>query len=182
MPGRSEPRLPVLLRRLVVLTSLLVALAGCGRHEADRDAGKPVTLEELDAMRDTTGLSRGGAIVRRFEPYRMGNGLIRVRGELALPDGTVLQIALFRPGERWPITRVQFAVQDHRFDSPPIIGPHGPVPVGEYRFELMSFFDTEWQPAEVLRATDDGRDLRGPGITRDRQGRAAFSHTEDRHL
>jgi len=133
-------------------------------------------------MRDTTGLSRGVPIVKRFEPYRLANGLIRVRGELALPEGTVLQIALYRPGDRWPATRVQFPLRRGKFDSPPMIGPRGPFPAGKYRFEIMTFFDTEWQPAEVLRATDEGRDLRGPGITRDRQGRAAFSHTEDHRL
>src|SRR5437868_680736 len=102
-------------RRGFVLPVLLLVLAGCGRPGSERRASPPVTLEQLDQLRDTTGLSRGGPIVKRFEPYRMSNGLLRVRGELALPDDTVLQIALYRPGDRWPITRVQFALRNHRF-------------------------------------------------------------------
>ena len=173
-------------RRVVpVLLGVAVALmaAGCGRRQAGHQPGTPLTLRELDALRDTSGLSRGGPIVERFEPYRLANGLIRVRGELALPAGTVLQVAVYRPGERWPVTRTQFStLGDGRFDSPPMLGAHGPLPPGDYRFELLGYFDAEWQPPAVLRATGDGRELRGPGITRDREGRAALSHAEVRHL
>jgi hypothetical protein len=178
MPPR--PLVPVL--RVVLALALAAPVAGCGRRDHHGETREPVTLEELDALRDTTGLSNGGPIVKRFEPYRLGNGLIRARGELALPEGTVLQLALYRPGDRWPVARTQFTLERGRFDAPPMLGPRGPLPVGEYRFELVTFFDAQWQPAEVLRATHDGRDLRGPGITRDGQGRAAFSHTEAHRL
>ncbi len=175
-------RLPSLARPRALALALALAAAGCGRRDHAPETGKPITLEELDRLRDTTGLSRGATIVRRFEPYRLANGLIRARGELALPDGTVLQLALYRPGDRWPVARTQFSLEQGRFDAPPMLGPRGPLPVADYRFELVAFFDSEWQPESVLRATGDGRDLRGPGITRDRQGRAAFSHTEEHHL
>lgn len=168
--------------RRALLLGMMFAVAGCGRHQEAPASGKPLTLEDLDARRDTSGLSQGAAIVRSFEPYRLPNGLIRARGELGLPDDTVLQLVLSRPGERWPITRVQFTLRNRHFDTPPMIGPKGPLPAGVYRFELMTFFDPEWQPAGVLRATGDGRDLRGPGITRDAEGHAAFDHIEEHRL
>jgi hypothetical protein len=142
-----------------------------------------LTLEELEKERDTTGLSHGGTLMRKFEPYRMENGALRVRGELGFPDQTVLQIAISRPGERYALTRVQSVVNRGRFDTAPIIDAKGsPFAPGAYRFELTVFFESSLQPRSVMRSTNDGRDLRGPGITRDRNGIPAFSYTEDRRL
>jgi len=168
--------------RLALALTALSLVAGCGRrHEAAHD--QPLTMEELDHRRDTTGLSQGETIVRRFEPYRMENGAMRVRGELRLPVGTVLQIAVFRPGEKWPFARVQSDVREGgHFDTAPILGGRGPAPAGNYHFTLTVYFDASAQPPSVLRATDDGRRLRGPGITRDLQGGAAFSYAEDHRL
>jgi hypothetical protein len=112
----------------------------------------------------------------------MENGAARVRGALDLPDGTVFQIAIFRPGETWAFTRVQAQVRNGRFDTPPIVGDSGVLPAGRYRFELTVFFEESLQPARVMRATDGGRALRGPGVTRDRNGIPAFSHAEDHRL
>lgn len=169
-------------RAFVLAATVVLALAGCGRRqEPPRD--QPLTMEELDRRRDTTGLSQGAAIVKRFEPYRMANGAMRVRGELRLPEGTVLQITVFRPGERWPFARVQSQVMSGgRFDTAPILAGSGPAPQGTYHFALTIYFDGNTQPAEVLRATDNGRRLRGPGITRDLQGGAAFAFSEDHRL
>jgi hypothetical protein len=55
----------------------------------------------------------------------------------------------------------------------------GPLPPGKYRFELLAHFTPDWQSADVLRSTDEGRTLRGPGITRSRQGNAAFFMVEE---
>jgi hypothetical protein len=173
---------PVRARLPLVVAASLALTAGCGRRQEASHA-RPLTLEELDRRRDTTGLSEGTAIVRRFEPYRMENGAMRVRGELRLPVGTVLQITVFRPGERWPFARVQSEVRDGgHFDTAPIIAGRGPAPAGRYHFALTVYFDAASQPPEVLRATDDGRRLRGPGVTRDLQGGAAFSYAEDLRL
>ena len=169
-------------RRSLTWVLVVVALAGCGRHETPSAGSSTLTLRELDSLRDTTGLSRGAPLIEHMEPYRMANGAIRVRGDLSLPAGTVLQIAVSRAGERWPFTRIQFALAGPRFDSPPILGPRGPLPPGTYRFELVTRFDPAWQTAEVMRAADDGRDLRGPGVTRDLEGHAAFVHVEERGL
>jgi len=159
-----------------------LAVPGCGRGGKHETRERVLTFEELEKQRDTTGLSSGGAILRRFEPYRMENGAARVRGELGLPDGTVFQIAVFRPGERWPFTKVQSEVVRGRFDTPPIIGAQGPLPPNTYHFELTVFFESSLQPSSVMRKTGDGRELRGPGVTRDRNGIPAFSHAEDRRL
>ena len=66
--------------------------------------------------------------------------------------------------------------------TPPMIGTRGPLPHGAYHFELLTYFNSGWQPPEVLQETDDGRRLRGPGITRARGGETAFVHTEDHTL
>jgi hypothetical protein len=121
--------------------------------------------------------------MRKFEPYRMENGAARVRGELGFPDETVLQIAIFKLGERYPFTRIQSQVRRGQFDTPPIIDAQGrPLPPGTYHFELTVFFESSLQPPSVMRSTGNGRELRGPGITRDRNGIPAFSHAEDRRL
>lgn len=156
--------------------------AGCGKESRPKARDRVLTFEELEKERDTTGLSQGGALVRSFEPYRMENGAARIRGELGFPEGTVLQISISRPGGRYPLMRVQSQVVRGRFDTPPILGPRGPLPIATYRFELTVFFEPSLQPASVMRKTGNGRDLRGPGVTRDRNGIPAFTHTEDRRL
>ena len=70
-------------------------------------------------------------------------------------------------------------MQDRHFDSPPMFGDMGPLPEAKYEFEVLAHFTPEWQSAAVLRATDEGRTLRGPGITRSRQGGAAFYLVEE---
>ena len=170
------------MRRLFAWVLVVVVLAGCGRRESQTPDTSTLTLHELDSLRDTTGLSRGAPLLAHMEPYRMTNGAIRVRGDLHLPAGTVVQVAVTRAGEHWPLTRIQFPLDGRHFDSPPILGPRGPLPPGTYRFELVTRFDSTWQTAEVLRATSAGRDLRGPGVTRDLEGHAAFSHVEERRL
>ena len=93
-----------------------------------------------------------------------------------------IQISLYRHGTKDLISRVQVRVADHRFETPPIVGEHGPLPRGNYRFEYLALFNDAWQTADVMRATHDGRNLRGPGITRDRVGGAAFYLVEERTL
>jgi hypothetical protein len=169
-------------RRSLVWVLVAVALVGCGRRESRTPETSALTLRDLDSLRDTTGLSRGAPLIDHMEPYRMTNGVVRVRGNLDLPSGTVVQIAVTREGERWPLARIQFALDGRHFDSPPILGPRGPLPAGTYRFELVTTFDPSRQSAEVMRVTDGGRELRGPGVTRDLDGHAAFSHIEERRL
>jgi hypothetical protein len=168
--------------RLVLALTALTLVPGCGRRQESAH-DQPLTMEELDQRRDTTGLSHGDAIVRQFEPYRMENGAMRVRGDLRLPAGTVLQIAVYRPGEQYPFARVQSNVGDGgHFDTAPILRGSGPAPAGTYHFTLTVYFDASAQPPSVLHATDNGRRLRGPGITRDLQGGAAFTYAEDHRL
>ena len=181
---RSRPLSAPARRRAAALALLaaLVPLAGCGGREARTPREERLTFEELDRRRDTTGLSRGAGILGAFEPYRMENRALRVRGRLAFPEGTVFQVAVYRPGERWPLTRVQDQVRGGRFDTPPIVPRGGPLPEGPYRFELTVFFESSLQPPSVMRATAEGRRLRGPGMTRDRNGIPAFSHVEEHRL
>ena len=152
------------------------ALAGCSREKAQ----PPVTFEHLP---DTTGLSVGAAVVSSFEPYRMSNGAMRVRGEARLPDSTLLQIAVRAPGGGVSLAMAQVVVLGGKFDTPPLIGERGPLPKGDYSIEVLAHFNADWQPARVLRATGKNGDaLRGPGITRARNGDAALLLTREARL
>ncbi len=151
------------------------ALAGCGREKPRQE----LTFERLP---DTTGLSAGAAILERFEPYRTSNGAVRVAGDVRLPDSTRLEIVIRAPGGAVSVAMSQVVVLGGKFDTPPMLGENGPLPEGEYRFELLSHFDADWQPARVLRATANGRGLHGPGITRARNGDAALFLTREGRL
>ncbi len=165
------------MRRLAVLPIALALLAaGCG-HRARQE--QPLRFEELG---DTSGLTRGATLVRRFEPYRVGGGVLRVRGEMDFPDGTRVQVSILDPASGRPLYRFQVTMLDHRFDSPPLLGPHGPFPVATYRFEVLAHFNDAWQTPEVLRETRNGESLRGPGITRGMHGEAVFRLVEEVHI
>ena len=160
---------------MLVIAIAAAAGTGCGGKGASRSGGE-LTFETLH---DTTGLSAGDAIVQAFDAYRMDNGAMRVHGRIRLPDGARVQVAVKAPGGRVALTMVQVSVFDGAFDSPPMIGAHGPLPKGRYVFEISAHFTPDWQPADVLRATDDGRSLRGPGITRTQLGGAMLWLVED---
>ena len=164
-------------RACLLATIVIVLAAGCGRRE-ERPA-PALTFERQD---DTTGLSNGKSLLNTIEPYRAQNGALRVRGDVDFPDGTRVQISLYRRGTQEMMSCVQVIVDHHRFETPPIIGAGGPLPHGDYRFEYLSLFNPAWQTPEVMRRTEDGRTLRGPGVTRDRIGAAAFYLVEERTL
>ncbi len=154
----------------------LGALASCSREQ---QAEPPLTFEKLP---DTTGLSAGAAILEQFKPYRMDNGAVRVRGQLRLPDSTKVQIAIKKPGGTVSVAMAHVLVIGQQFDTPPLLGEHGPLPRGTYRFEVLVHFDADWQPARVLREARSGQGLRGPGITRAQNGDAALFLTRESHL
>jgi hypothetical protein len=160
-----------------LLPLALVALTGCGGGGKSRSSSL-----EFEQLADTAGIARGEPLLGAFEPYRMENGAMRVRGTAGVPVGTRLQVAIYRKPSSQMVQSVQVTIVNGAFDSPPLIGEHGPLPRGDYHFELRTFFDANSQPPEVLRATDDGRTLRGPGMTRDRLGRAAFLLERDARL
>jgi len=162
--------------RAIALVAAIVA-EGCGR--SGKSKAHPLTFEELS---DTTGLSKGAPVLAQFEPYRLANGVVRVRGALRFPDDTRVQISVRDPYTRTIVAQCQVLVENGRFDTPPIIGEKGPLPIGNYHFELLAHFNTVWQLPNVLAATDTGRSLRGPGITRGRMGQPAFFLEEDRRL
>lgn len=168
-----------MIHRLALCVAAVLMATSCGRRETQPEPSESLTFEQLD---DTTGLNRGQPIVRTFEPYRMENGAIRVRGKLDFPDGTMLQISVYQAGQTTLLTRVQFEVQDGRFDTPPIIGERGPLPRGDYRFLMHTYFDSAWQPPAVMEETRSGRNLRGPGMTRGANGETAYTYDEDHTL
>lgn len=147
---------------------VVAGIAGCGRKPA---GDSTLTFESLP---DSAALVSGAPLLESFEAERMANGALRVHGVMNVPDGTRIQVAIKRPGERTSVSMAQMEVSHRRFDSPPLIGERGPLPRARYRFEVLAHFGEGAQPASVLRATADGKALRGPGITRTRQGDAAF--------
>lgn len=161
-------------RRLLLLGACLAALAaGCG---GEKRQAQELTFE---ALPDTAGLSRGGPIVDSLAVERVDGGAMRVRGRVNLPDGTRLQLAIRPAGGGSAVAMTQVLVDAGRFESLPLLGDLGPLPPARYRFEVLAHFTPEWQTAEVMRATGDGKALRGPGITRSRQGDAAFYLMEE---
>jgi hypothetical protein len=160
--------------------ALVASLAGCGGSPGrDQKSAQELSFERLP---DTTGLSRGAPILESFAVSRMSSGAVRVTGRVRLPDGTKLQIAIKQPGGRVSVAMAQVFVQGERFDTPPLLGEHGPLPRGEYHFELLGHFDRDWQSDDVLRAMGAGSSLRGPGITRARDGSAALFLTREARL
>jgi len=158
------------------VTLAAIALAGCG---GGSHRSSSLTF---DTITDSTVLASGKSILTTFEPYRMANGAMRVRGTADFPDGTRLQISIYRKATNQMTGRLQVILEDRRFDSPPILGEKGPLPKDDYRFEVLTHFDDVWQPPAVLNQTHNGLDLRGPGITRDRLGGAAFRLTREARL
>jgi hypothetical protein len=168
VPGRA----PALLAGVLLLS----LLSGCGR-KAEQSA--PLSFEEIS---DTTGLSRGAPVLTAFEPYRLPGGAMRVRGTAELPDGTRLQVSIVRVATGEAVQVVQVTLQDGAFETAPFMGPRGPLPEDLYRFDVLAHFNPAWQPERVLRATDGGRSLRGPGITRGTAGQPAFFLHEEVRL
>lgn len=160
---------------LLVGSACALALAGCSREKPQQE----LTFERLP---DTTGLSAGVAIVERIEPYRMSNGAVRVSGDARLPDSTRLQIAIRTTAGGVSVAMAQVVVVGGKFDTPPLLGERGPLPAGNYRVEVLAHFNEDWQTGRVLREMGYGKGLRGPGITRARNGDAALLLTREGRL
>ena len=172
---RRPGRFPGLV--LVIWAGLSAGLAGCGGgHE------KPAQELSFEQLPDTTGLTRGALVLESLEASRLTSGAVRVTGRVRLPDGTKLQIAIKQPGGRVSVAMAEVVVQGERFDTPPLLGENGPLPRGKYQLELLGHFDHDWQTGDVLRAMGGGANLRGPGITRARDGSAALYITQEAHL
>jgi hypothetical protein len=121
-------------------------------------------------------------VLTSFEPYRITGQALRVRGTASLPDGTRLQVSIVRVATGETVHIAQMTVEDGAFETAPLMGERGPLPVDLYRFEVLAHFNPAWQPEQVMQATDDGRSLRGPGITRGTGGQPAFFLRKERRL
>ena len=104
---------------------------------------------------------------------------MRVHGKMRLPDSTKVQVAIQKRGSPVALGMVHVWVIGGVFDSPPILGETGPLPKGDYVFEIKVLFNPDWQPSRVLRESNNGLGLRGPGITRARNGEAALYLTRE---
>jgi hypothetical protein len=166
------------MRRAWVLAVALATVSACGRT-GERRATTSLSFETLS---DTAGLGRGAPLLTDFEPYRLATGQVRARGAIGFPDGTRLQISILRASDQAVVTRLQVSVQGGRFDSPPVMGEKGPIAEGDYAFDLLARFDAQWQPPDVMSASDQGRALRGPGMARDRIGVPVFHVVRRGHV
>jgi hypothetical protein len=158
-----------------------VMIVGCGSQP--REDSSNVTFESLDPKSDTTGISHGESLLREFDVERDGAGAMRAKGRMDLPDATVLELYIYPPGASTEVLgRTRFSLRDRRFDSPPVFGPGGPLPVGSYHFQLIGRFDPDIQPPQVMTALGKGSRLRGPGIMRSRSGTIIFVHDQEARL
>jgi len=166
---RRTPRAPRRAAPVAVAPHLLLGLAltvaGCGRSTA-RGSGA-LTFEELP---DSATLSHGEPLLNRLDATRLNGGAMVVRGALRLPDGTRIQLTVSDAATRRTRESLQTTVRAGAFETPPFMAKTGPLPAGRYRIELLAYFNAAWQPDDVLRATDNGRNLRGPGVQATRAG------------
>lgn len=164
------------IRALWVLGIALAMVAGCGRRGSPREG--PLTFERLA---DTTGLSQGLPVFAGVELYRIAGDALRVKGLARLPDGTRLRLSLLKPGHDNVTAEVVAEVTSGAFDSPPLFGERGPLPITDWRLEVCATFAPGDQPMEVMESTNDGRALRGPGVTRTQIGGAAVYQVLEFH-
>lgn len=167
------PRAVPLVLCLALFAAALVA--GCG----SRTEKSEVTFEPLDAAPDTAGLTQGDPLLVSLEPSRTSEGAVTLAGRVRLPESTKVQVAVKVPGGEVAMAMAHVFVHDGGFVTTPLMGDEGPLKQGRYRVEVLVPFTPDWQTAEVLRATGDGKRLRGPGITRGRDGRAALFLTRE---
>ncbi len=170
-PGPGRVVLVLLLGSLVALSS-----ASCGRRS---ERARALSFEQLT---DTTGLTGGGPILLSLEPYRITGRAVRVRGSVALPDGTRLQVAIVRVSTGETLITAQATIEKSAFETPPLMTDQGPLPEDLYRFEVSAQFNQAWQPPEVLRATQNGLALHGPGMRRGTAGQTGFFLSQERRL
>lgn len=160
-----------------VLAAALACAAGCGgRRDDAASRGGELSFEKLA---DTTGLADGPPVLEMFDAYRMDSGPLRVKGRVRFPDGTRVRVTIRRPGSRVSLASTEMIVAQGGFDSPPLLGPAGVLPRERWEFEVRAEFAPGAQPDDVLRATQEGRTLRGPGITRTQIGGAVFCLVEE---
>jgi hypothetical protein len=164
-------------RDALILSAVLatLAVAGCSREHED-------TALTFESLPDTAGLTQGADVLTGIEARRGEHGSLQVSGHLRLPDGTRLQVTVRRVAEGPSLAMAHVTVKDMEFVTPPLMGDSGPLPRDTYLVEVLGHFTQDWQTAEVMRATGDGMRLRGPGITRSQDGRAAFQLTREMTL
>lgn len=154
-----------------------VMIAGCGSKPPEKES--TLRFRRHEGGVDTSGISRGKALLQAFDVERDAAGALRARGRLDLPDATQIELIVYAPRRAQVLARTQFALHERRFESPPLFGAGGPLPEGLYHFQLRGRFDPDLQPAAVMKAVGNGRNLRGPGIIRVGSGTVAFVHDQE---
>lgn len=145
----------------------LAVLAGCDGRGKSSASDSALTFERLP---DSSGFANDGPVQESFEAYRLPDRALRVKARLRLPDGTRAQVAIKAGEDHATLVSVEAVVRGGELESPPMISTTGPLPVARYQFEISAQFLPGWQSPGVLRATDDGKSLRGPGTLRTRGG------------
>ena len=171
------------LGRFALATAFLLptafGISGCGGQKASEQE----TLGfEFDSAPDSAKLVKGRPLLSDFEPYRASNGMLRVRGRFALPDGAKLQISVRRRADGREVGREQVRIVAGGFDTPPFPSMGEKLPEDDYAFEISTQFNRVWQPENVLAATRSGLSLSGPGMRRGAQGEAIYRLTIEEHL
>jgi hypothetical protein len=149
----------------------LAALAGCDGRGKPAGGGSGLTFERLTGL---AGLTSGGASVESFDAFRLPDRSLRVKARVRLPEGTRVQVAVKSGPAGAALVVVRAMVMRGEIVSPPMATSSGPLPVGPYQFEISAQFMAGWQSREILRATHDGKSLRGPEIVRTPGGGTMF--------
>ncbi len=145
----------------------LLVLAGCGARGDSSAGDSPLTFERLTG---SPLFSNDGPVLDRLDAFRMSDGALRVKAVARLPEGTRTQVAIKSGPDHAALVSVNALVRHGEILSPPMMTETGPLPAGQYQFEISAQFAAGWQSPQVLRATDHGKRLKGPGTLRTRGG------------
>jgi hypothetical protein len=176
---------------LLLLVLLLVAgPAGCGRPPGN--AGEPVP-DSATGSAGTRGpapdTGRAGpaflAVYRdgpldELRVVRATDGGLVVAGVAGFPEGTRITVSLLGRGAGGglePVASSRARVEAGRFMSTPLAAVSGPPPPGVHVLRVTVPFGPGDQDPAVLRAADDGRRFRGPGVHEPAGGRIVFETT-----
>jgi hypothetical protein len=154
---------------LLSAVTLLWLAAGCSAPRHDRDVVHAAGADEKVKLELSSGPIEELVVVRDTDRRFVVSGLCY------FPDGTWLSVALYDSSGAL-LARTVPTIDRALFRSLPLGDQAGGGwPAGRYAVELSAEFAPGAQPPAVLHAFGSGRDFRGDGMTKSRQGRPAYS-------
>lgn len=173
MPQRSGHLLSLLRHAVrgagIPAATLLWLAAGCSGPHRARDVVHTAGADEKIKLELSSGPIEELAVVRDTDRRFVVSGLC------FFPDGTRLSVALYDSTGTIRARTVP-TIDRALFRTLPLGDENsGGWPAGRYAIEISAEFAPGAQPPAVLRAFGSGREFRGDGMTKNRQGRPAYS-------